>query len=110
MSDLSFGRRLGLKKKRTPAETGEDDSHRWSPPPSRGLLRAIGTASLNPASFTIRLAVVRIPSRCARSTALFILEDRPKSSALTIRRRKGTAWLEAAMGRFCKCRAGELLV
>ena len=44
------------------------------------------TASSQAGSFTIKLAVVRMPSRCARTTAALMECERPKSSALTMRR------------------------
>ena len=47
-----------------------------------------GAASLN-AALTIRLALVRMPSRCARTTAWLMECERPKSSALTMSRRPG---------------------
>jgi hypothetical protein len=45
---------------------------------------------------TIKLAVVRMPSRWARMTAALIEAERPKSSALTIRRR-GAAEVEVGL-------------
>ena len=42
---------------------------RCKPTPSFGFSFASATASSKPGSFTIRLALVKIPSRCARMTA-----------------------------------------
>jgi hypothetical protein len=44
-------------------------SVRCRPTPSLGFSFASATASSKPGSFTIRLALVKIPSRCARMTA-----------------------------------------
>src|SRR5581483_1453355 len=63
------------------------ESVKCNPTPSRGCAFAKATASSNAASFTIRLAVVRMPSVCARMTASLMDGVRPKSSALTISRR-----------------------
>src|SRR5882724_8360217 len=59
---------------------------RCSPTPRLGFSLASATAAAKPASFTIKLAVVKMPSRCARMTASFTECERPKSSALTMRR------------------------
>jgi len=45
---------------------------------------------------TMRLAVVRMPSRWARTTAALMPCDRPKSSALTTNRRDAAQTLKAA--------------
>ena len=66
-------------------------SVRCKPTPSFGFSRASATASSHAGSFTIRLAVVRMPSRWARMTAWLIEAERPKSSALTISRRRDRA-------------------
>src|SRR5665213_197127 len=58
-----------------------------SPTPSFGFWRAKAIASSAAGSLTIKLVVVRMPSRWARMTASLIERERPKSSALTIRRR-----------------------
>ena len=68
---------------------------RCNPTPRLGFSRASATASSQAGSFTIRLAVVRMPSRCARITASLIEAERPKSSALTISRRG----VESGLGR-----------
>src|SRR5579862_8532935 len=57
------------------------------PTPSLGFSRANSTASSHPVSLTIKLAVVRMPSRCACTTASLMECERPKSSALTMSRR-----------------------
>src|SRR5437867_5936544 len=62
---------------------------RCRPTPRRGFARASSMASAAAAPLTIRLAVVRMPSRCARRTAWLMECERPKSSALTISRRAG---------------------
>src|SRR5581483_3661818 len=56
------------------------------PTPSFGFSFANFTASSKPGSFTIKLALVKMPSRCAQITASLAECDRPKSSALTISR------------------------
>src|ERR1043166_5367035 len=58
--------------------------------PSFGFCFASATASSKATSFTIRLAEVRIPSRCARTTASLMECERPKSSALTMSRRRAS--------------------
>src|SRR5688572_15592451 len=60
------------------------------PTSRRGFTLAMITASSHATSPTIRLAVVRIPSRCARMTASLIDFERPKSSALTMSRRRAS--------------------
>src|ERR1017187_6129040 len=60
---------------------------RCRPTPSCGFSFASFTASAKPGSLTIKLALVKMPSRCARMTAAFTEGERPKSSALTISRR-----------------------
>ena len=62
-------------------------SVRCKPTPSRGFSLASRTASAAAVSFTIRLAEVKMPSRCARITAWLTASDKPKSSAFTIKRR-----------------------
>src|SRR2546427_9201944 len=66
-------------------------SVKWRPTPSRGFSRARATASSQAASFTIKLAVVRMPSRWARMTAALMPRERPKSSAFTMSRRVAPA-------------------
>src|SRR5690242_2189784 len=61
---------------------------RCKPTPRPGFSLAQATASVQAGSLTIRLAVVRIPSWCARMTAWLIEWDRPKSSAFTMSRRR----------------------
>src|SRR5262245_39093448 len=58
-------------------------STRWRPVASSGSARARATASSKAAPATIRLAVVRIPSRCADSIASFTARLAPKSSPVT---------------------------
>src|SRR5213594_4032564 len=60
---------------------------RCRPTPSRGFCRASSTASSAALPLTIRLAVVRMPSRWARTTAWLMECERPKSSALMMSRR-----------------------
>src|SRR5438067_1509907 len=69
---------------------------RCNPTPSVGFSRASLTASANPGSLTIRLALVRMPSWCARMTASLMLAEPPKSSALTISLRASA--VEAGVG------------
>src|SRR5208282_2958419 len=70
---------------------------RCKPTPRPGFWRARATASSAAASLTMRLAVVRMPSRWARMTAWLMAWERPKSSALTIRRRLASR--DAIVGR-----------
>src|SRR6185437_1490645 len=65
-------------------------SVRCRPTPRRGICFASSTASAQCGSLTIRLAVVRMPSRWARMTASLMDCERPKSSAFTISRRAAT--------------------
>src|SRR5215211_1725758 len=58
-----------------------------SPNPSPGCPLAADAASAATSERTIRLALVTIPSTCARSTPRLIPGLRPKSSAFTISRR-----------------------
>src|SRR5260370_30460198 len=62
---------------------------RCRPTPRRGFCRARATAWSQAGSLTIKLAVVKMPSRCARMRAWLMEAERPKSSALTMRRRSG---------------------
>ena len=59
-----------------------------SPTSSSGLSRASSAAARAAGSATIRLALRKIPSRCARVIPALTSGDRPKSSALTMRRFK----------------------
>src|SRR5271156_2528708 len=70
---------------------------RCKTPPKPGFWRARAIASSAAASLTMRLAVVRMPSRWARTTAWLMAWERPKSSALTIRRRLASR--DAIVGR-----------
>src|SRR5262249_49796419 len=57
---------------------------RWRPMRSEGMARARLTASAAAGPATMRLAAVRMPERCASSTASLISGARPKSSAVTM--------------------------
>jgi hypothetical protein len=61
-------------------------STRCNPTRKPGLRRARATASSAAGPLTIKLAAVRMPVRCAVSTASFTSTAAPKSSAVTIRR------------------------
>ena len=60
-------------------------STRCRPTRSDGMRRARSTASAAAGAVTIRLAAVRMPRRCACSTASLTSGAAPKSSAVTIR-------------------------
>jgi len=73
-----------------------------SPTSSAGLSRASSAAGSALGSATIRLAARKIPSRCARMMPALTSGDKPKSSALTIRRFKlRHRDYRKARGRFC---------
>ena len=69
-----------------------------------GVLLCERNRFLKPGSFTIKLAVVKMPSRCARMTASLMECERPKSSALTMRRQpdfrfEGTEFIVSAAAK-----------
>src|ERR1700681_2940415 len=71
------------------------------PTASVGLARARATASCAACSATIKLAAVTMPSRWPRSTASFTGIASPKSSTVTIRRRRTRAASSACKRKPC---------
>jgi hypothetical protein len=64
---------------------------RWHPTPRLGTARARSTASSNASPLAIRVALVRMPSRCARTIPSFTPRVNPKSSAFRI---SSTIWMD----------------
>ena len=59
-------------------------STKWHPTPSVGLAKACVMARSNAGAVAMRVALVKIPSRCARMIPSFTPRVKPKSSALRI--------------------------
>ena len=113
--DGSEGRHVGAKHAaRHPpdavtAEAGSSGrpsiSTRCKPTRRDGMRRARATASAAAGADTIRLAAVRMPPRCAASTASLTSRAAPKSSAVTISRFKRRPAGCAGSGRTPRPRA-----
>src|SRR6266850_6924623 len=72
--------RAGFKSGRAYVRT------RWTPIARPGVVAASVAACAVPGAFVIKVVLVTMPSRCARTMPRLTPVDRPKSSAFTMRR------------------------